>query len=307
MHTMHYFLFSKVHWLWASLHWLRHDAIHHWIAFLLVVTVGVIQTFLTVLGGKMSVPSTLIKSRQKRILRPFLQWGSILCLLFVLVGVLNDQNQYNADRKADLVVKQGADLGNKFSVFLEKFPNGTPPPATSANINGEDLKTYHQELNELRTLAHVLAARSSQVPTAIPPPTAANPPEALTQFSSLSNHELKDSVRQFQMRTRSGRNRLLDNEESFIKTTHNPPPKADATDFAMRIIAMQKDYDSQLNSFAQTQVPIANQYLTELLTRLKLPKETYPTFSADPITYQSVDHFVTQVRILDDLAQKLPD
>ena len=88
---------------------------------------------------------------------------------------------------------------------------------------------------------------------------------------------------------------------------HNPPPKADPTDFAMRIIAMKKDYDSQLNSFAQTQVPIANQYLTELLTRLKLPKETYPTFSADPTTYQSVDHFVTQVRILDDLAQKLPD
>jgi hypothetical protein len=304
MHTMHYFLFSKVHWLWASLHWLRHDAIHHWPAFLLVIGVGLIQTLLTIHSSEMSVPKDVLKVHRNRIVRRFWILGVVLVALFVAVGILNDQNQFQAEQKADHVEQQGAALGKKFSAFIDKYPNGPPPPSVSPNNNDD---AYRHDLNELRSLAHVLAARSSQVPTAILAPTAANPPDVLTQFSSLSNHELKDSVRQFQMRTRSRRNGLLDNEDSFIKMIHNPPPKADATDFAMRIIAMQKDYDSQLNSFAQTQVPIANQYLTELLTRLKLPKETYPTFSADPTTYQSVDHFVTQVRILDDLAQKLPD
>jgi hypothetical protein len=86
------------------------------------------------------------------------RWGGLLVLAIVVVGVLNDQNQFHADTKADAVIEQGRELGRKLSNFTEKFPKG-PPDESAANAKARE--QYKRDLEDLQARARKLSSMSS--------------------------------------------------------------------------------------------------------------------------------------------------
>ena len=107
----------------------------------------------------MSVPTLTLKVVQRRRVRVFWILGLVLCVLIIFVGILNDQNQYQAEVRADATQQQGAELGRKFSDFIDKYPNGAPS-LNSSRANADQIKTYDHELNELRAIAQSLSSMS---------------------------------------------------------------------------------------------------------------------------------------------------
>jgi hypothetical protein len=173
---------------------LIHGLIHDWVTFSLVVLVGLIQTALTIHSGKMSVPTTTLKVVQRRRIRVFWIFGAILAVLIILVGILNDKNQYQADKRAGKIQQQSAELALKFSKFIEKYPNGAPAPNNS-QTNANQVSAYNRELNELLTIAHSLSSMPHQLtpnnpavsPRSVPVQHSSIP---MLYPSSLSNEEI---------------------------------------------------------------------------------------------------------------------
>jgi hypothetical protein len=100
---MRSFLFAHVHWLWASLHYLRHEIYAPW-TFAVVVFIGLAQTVIGWESGELAVKALtqdlLSDKDRKRYLRLVRILAFLLFPATVFVGLVNDRSQRDADDKA---------------------------------------------------------------------------------------------------------------------------------------------------------------------------------------------------------------
>jgi hypothetical protein len=126
----------------------------------------------------------------------------------------------------------------------------------------------------------------------------------------MSNTELKNVVVQFVGGLRRKNGVLYDNLDDITRlqlVLDNPITRqsADATDNVKRQIAAKRQASiDEMNSLVQSDVPLANLYLKELLRRLGPQKEAITTFSAVP-SILSINAFAGRSMYLYDLAQEL--
>jgi hypothetical protein len=131
-----------------------------------------------------------------------------------------------------------------------------------------------------------------------------------TPVTLMSNTELKNVVVQFVGGLRRKNGVLYDNLDDITRlqlVLDNPITRqsADATDNVKRQIAAKRQASiDEMNSLVQSDVPLANLYLKELLRRLGPQKEAITTFSAVP-SILSINAFAGRSMYLYDLAQEL--
>jgi hypothetical protein len=296
---MRHFLFANVHCLWVYLHWMKVNDyyVHAWAAFFAFVLIGLVQTFLAVVSGKLAIPETLLRSKQRKKFLPFKVGGVIIGILFVVIGYLNDQNQYHADQKADRAINLTESWGRESHEFFAKFPNGAPPTVTT-NLDQsiKDALDYHRQLEVLRGITQDAVALRAQLlskagttslPVQTPTPTPSNE-VAAKPLSALSDSELRVSATVFYKYLHRVTIQLLDAQEQVEKIRfsmqqiHDPAlqkrfnfTQGDVINSENNFAAASKNYSDLLQKIYEKDVPTAQEYRQVLLARLG-PRATPP-------------------------------
>jgi hypothetical protein len=131
-----------------------------------------------------------------------------------------------------------------------------------------------------------------------------------TPISLMSNTELKSMVIEFAGRLHRKDSALydhLDEISRFRRVLENPitHQSGDAIENVNRQIAAQQlAFNDEIIFVVQSDVPLANLYLTELLKRLRLQGGPITSYSAVP-NMPSVNSFLLRSMYLGDLAQQL--
>jgi hypothetical protein len=296
------FLFAHVHWLWIFLHFSR-SLIHDWRTFAVVLALGFGQTFIALDSGYLAVKGVEEKFPKKirnRHLRFFITLSIGLLLMTAGIGYLNDQSQHQAEVKAVEAVgreqKLQATLDDQNKI-IGKADFGVRAVTETVKRGGSIDKVASQ----LEQIQQVL--KSAQSVTQ--PATATQNP-----LSLMSNTELKNVVIAFAGRLH-GKDLLmydhLDEFQRLQRVLENPITRqsADATDnLKSQIAAKQQAFNDEINFVVQSDVPLANLYLAELLKRLGPQHGPITTFSADP-NMTSINAFLGKSLYLDDLAHQL--